>query len=85
MFDYLSMFQSIGGETLKAQGKKLRAKDANNTGGDDAGGMALQVLGEFIKTTNFSDIKDAKSIKNIAKTLRMVADELENAADTATT
>ena len=45
--------------------------------------MTLQILGEFIKTTSFNDIKDAKSIKNIAKTLRMVADELEDAAEKA--
>ena len=83
MFDYLSLFQSVGGDALKTQGKKLRAKDSNNTGPDDAGGMTLQVLGEFIKTTDFKDIKDAKSIKNIAKTLRMVADQLEDAADKA--
>jgi hypothetical protein len=81
MFDYLSIFQSIGGETLKSRGKKLRAQDANNSGADDAGGMALQILGEFVKTTDFKDIKNVKSIKNIAKTFRMVADQLEEAVE----
>ncbi len=80
---YLELLQSIGGETLVSQGKKLCAKDSNLSGTDDAAGLTLQALGKFVKTTDFGNIKDLKSIRNIAKTLRMVADQLDEAADKA--
>lgn len=62
---------------LNAQGAALRNKDTNNEGGDDAGGRALEIIATAIETVDFANIQDAKSLKNIGKTLEAIGKRLQ--------
>ncbi len=74
---YTDFIKMTAVSLLNAKGKALRNKDANDVGADDAGGRALQVLATAVESVDFEHISDAKSLKNIGKTLVAIGERLQ--------
>lgn len=68
---------------IKKEGKKLRDKDTNTTGGDDAGGRSLEAIAAGLETIDFSHIKEAKSLHNIGVALEVAGRKLQAEAANA--
>lgn len=66
---------------LKKQGKKLRDKDANTTGKDDAAGRSLEALADAVDAIEFTD--NPKSLNNIGKALEAAGKKLQTEAQNA--
>ena len=77
---YIDLMKGTLVSYIKGEGGKLRRKDADNVGNDDAGGRALEAIAEGIDTIDFSHIQDAKSLKNIGIALEAVGKKLQDEA-----
>lgn len=74
---------SAGIGALKNEGKKLRKKDANDTGFDDAAGRSVEAIASGLETIDFSDIQSAKSLRSIGGALIAAGEKLQEEADRA--
>ena len=78
---YGQILKALAVSEIKNQGKKLRDKDANNTGGDDAGGRALEAIAEGIDAMDLSGITNPKSLRNIGKALEAAGKQIQAEAE----
>ena len=80
---YLEFLQSAGAAAIRGEAKKLRNKDADFKGGDDAGATAMEVLATIVETADFGHIQDIKTIRNMGKMFEAVGKQLQAEADKA--
>jgi hypothetical protein len=80
---YATLIKTIAAAQIKAEGKKLRDKDANNTGKDDAGGRALEAIGAGIDAIQLGEMTNPASLANIGKVFVAVGNQLQAEADRA--
>lgn len=69
---------------IKDQATKLRKKDANDTGNDDAGARALDALAAGVELIDLTGVTNPKSLKNIGMVLVAVGQKLIDESDRET-
>lgn len=80
---YKQILIEIAEAELRRQGKKLRDKDSNTTGNDDAGGRALEAIAEAIDTVELDEMTNPASLRNIGRALVAAGEKLQAEADRA--
>ncbi len=74
---YVDLLKDVLIGYVRKEGKKLRAKDADNIGKDDAAGRSLEAIASGLDTIDFSHIQEAKSLRNIGVALEAVGLKLQ--------
>lgn len=77
---YQEIIISSGIAVLKNEGKKLRKRDADSVGADDAGGRSLEAIAAGLETVDFSNITSAKSLRNIGIAMVAAGEKLQEEA-----
>lgn len=77
--EYLQIAIDTGIAIMKREGKKLRDKDRNNQGKDDAAGLMLLASAKAMGEIDISNISET-SLEEFANALEAAAKEIRRAA-----
>ena len=78
---YSEILKIAATTALRTEGKRLKKKDSNSSGSDDAGGRALEAIADGLDAMDFSNIDSAKSLRNIGAGLVAVGEKLQEEAE----